>query len=93
MAPTTRHPRDDVEIRKHGANYDFVAGIHLGERAFVVKVESSGKMLHSRISALRDETLLFTTIVLLLAMGLFYLVGGRSFQKARSVVSAPRATL
>ncbi|HMJ96702.1 MAG TPA: EAL domain-containing protein [Thermoleophilaceae bacterium] len=86
-----RWRNDDVETSRSGANYDFLADVHLGKRPFVLKVQASGKVLHSRISALRDETLAFSTIVLLLAMALFYLVGGRSFaRRHRSVVK--RAT-
>ena len=91
-APTTRHHRRRCrDPEGPGRNYDFLADVHLGDRPFVLKVQASGKVLHSRISALRDETLVFSTIVLLLAMALFYLVGGRSFaRRHRSVVK--RAT-
>ena len=65
--------------------------LHLGEPAVRAQGPSSGKVLHSRISALRDETLAFSTIVLLLALAVFYVVGGRSFaRRHRSVVK--RAT-
>jgi diguanylate cyclase (GGDEF)-like protein len=91
---TAAKPRgrgDDVEMRRAGAHYNFLADVHLGERPFVLKVHASGKILNSRISALRDETLVFSTIVLLLAMALFYVLGGRSFaRRHRSVVK--RAT-
>ena len=84
---TARRHRDDVETQRSGSHLDFLADVHLGDRMFVLKVEASGKILDSRISALRDETLTFSTIVLLLAMALFYVVGGRSFaRRHRSVV-------
>jgi diguanylate cyclase (GGDEF)-like protein len=91
VAQKARHRGDDVKTRQAGEDFDFLAEVHLGDRPFVLKVVASGDVLHTRISALRDETLLFSTIVLLLAMGLFYLLGGRSFaRRHRSVVK--RAT-
>jgi diguanylate cyclase (GGDEF)-like protein len=90
-APKPHERADDVETRRSGVHYDFLADVHLGERHFVLKVEASGKVLNSRMSALRDETLAFSTILLLLAMALFYVIGGRSFaRRHRSVVK--RAT-
>ena len=81
----------DVETRTDGNRLDFFAPVMLGTGRFVLEVDTSGKVLNQRISALRDETLVFSTIVLLLAMGLFYVVGGRSFaRRHRSVVK--RAT-
>jgi diguanylate cyclase (GGDEF)-like protein len=86
-----RHHDGGVETRRSGSHLDFLADVQLGDQPFVLKVEASGKVLDSRISALRDETLAFSTVLLLLAMALFYVVGGRSFaRRHRSVVK--RAT-
>ena len=82
---------DEVKARRDGNRFDFLAPVRLGNGRFVLEVAASGKILDSRISALRDETLVFSTVVLLLSMALFYVVGGRSFaRRHRSVVK--RAT-
>lgn len=81
----------DVKTRAEGDRLAFLAPVRLGNAEFVLEVDASGKVLNERISALRDETLTFSTIVLLLAMALFYVVGGRSFaRRHRSAVK--RAT-
>ena len=49
------------------------------------------KLLHWRVSALSNEELIFSVVSLLLAMGLFYVVGGRSLARRHSMV-VKRAT-
>ncbi len=80
-----------VVTREDGPRFDFLAPVDLGGRRYVLEVDADGQVLHSRISALRDETLLFSTVALLLAMAVFYVLGGRTFaRRHRSVVK--RAT-
>jgi diguanylate cyclase (GGDEF)-like protein len=82
----------DVQTREvAGHGFQFVVPIHLGGKPFLLEVDEEGQVLHARISALRDETLVFSIVSLLLGMGLFYLLGGRTLARRHSLV-VKRAT-
>lgn len=81
----------DVETREVGQGFEFVVPIHLGGKPFLLEVDEEGQVLHARISALRDEALVFSIVSLLLGMGLFYLLGGRTLARRHSLV-VKRAT-
>lgn len=81
----------DVETREVGQGFQFVVPIHLGGKHFLLEVDEEGQVLHARISALRDEALVFSIVSLLVGMGLFYLLGGRTLARRHSLV-VKRAT-
>jgi diguanylate cyclase (GGDEF)-like protein len=85
-------PREsEVVTREDGSRFEFLAPVHVAGRRFVLEVDADGQVLHERIAALRDETLIFSTVALLLSMAVFYVLGGRTFaRRHRSVVK--RAT-
>ena len=57
----------------------------------MLQVSEDGKMLHSRVSALRNEELIFSVASLLIGMTLFYALGGRFLARRHSLV-VKRAT-
>jgi diguanylate cyclase (GGDEF)-like protein len=72
-----------------GSRLDFHAPVELGGRSFVLEVNASRSVLNERMAAMRDEALVFSTLALLLALVLFYLVGGRHLaRRHRDVVEA-----
>jgi diguanylate cyclase (GGDEF)-like protein len=81
----------DVETHERGPNFLFVVPIHLGGKRFMLQVSEDGKLLHSRVSALRNEELIFSVVSLLIGMTLFYALGGRFLARRHSLV-VKRAT-
>lgn len=76
-----------TEARRNGGRFEFVVPLALSGERYTVKIEQDGRELNARVAALRNETLIFTTIALLLGMLLFYAIGGRSLaRRHRSVV-------
>ena len=81
----------EPESRKDGAIFQFIVPVDLGGRRYVLQVDQDGRELGAHVAALRDDTLLFSLLALLLGVGLFYALGGRTLaQRHRSVVK--RAT-
>lgn len=81
----------EVETREDGPRFDFLAPVRFGDQRFVLEVEADGQVLRDRISALRNETLVFSMVALLFCMALFYVLGGRTLaRRHRSVLK--RAT-
>jgi diguanylate cyclase (GGDEF)-like protein len=90
-APRVASREVEVETREEGSRFEFLAPLQFGGQRFVLEVDANGQVLRDRISALRDETLLFSTVALLFCMALFYVLGGRTLaRRHRSVVK--RAT-
>ena len=83
-----RRPRyDEVTTRDHGNRLGFLVPVDIAGQRFMLDVEQDGKMLRSRVAALRDETLVFSIFTLLIAVAMFYLLGGRALtRRHRSVV-------
>ena len=50
----------------------------LAGSSYVLEVNQDASALHTQVAALRDKTVIFSTIALIVAMGLFYLVAGRA---------------
>jgi diguanylate cyclase (GGDEF)-like protein len=82
---------DDVETREVGQGFQFVVPIHLDGKRFLLEVNEEGQVLHARVSALRDEALIFSMVSLVIGMGLFYLLGGRTLARRHSL-AVKRAT-
>jgi diguanylate cyclase (GGDEF)-like protein len=81
----------DVETHDVGQGFQFVVPIHLGGKRFQLRVEADGQLLHARVSAMRNEALIFSVVSLLIGMGLFYVVGGRTLARRHRLV-VKRAT-
>jgi diguanylate cyclase (GGDEF)-like protein len=81
----------DVVTREVGEDFQFAVPIHLAGERFTLQVNADGKLLHSRVSALSNEALLFSLGTLLIAIGVFYVVGGRPLARRHSLV-VKRAT-
>ena len=81
----------DVKTSEVGEGFQFAVPIHLGGKRFQLRVEEDGQLLHSRVSALSNEALVFSIVSLLIGIGLFYVLGGRSLARRHSLV-ARRAT-
>ena len=67
-------------MREVGQGFQFIVPIHLGGKLFLLQVDEEGQVLHARVSALRDEALLFSIVSLVVGIGLFYLLGGRGLR-------------
>jgi diguanylate cyclase (GGDEF)-like protein len=81
----------DVTTREVGQGFQFVVPIHLGGERFQLQVDADGSLLHSRVSSLRNEALIFSVVSLLIGIGLFYVLGGRTLARRHSLV-VKRAT-
>jgi diguanylate cyclase (GGDEF)-like protein len=80
-----------VEANQGDSRIEFLAPVRLDGQRFELRVITDGEVIEQRIGAMRDETLAFSGLALLLALGLFYVVGGRALaRRHRSVVE--RAT-
>ena len=91
-APTGAKPDyADVDTRRIGQHFRFTVPINLGGKRFVLQVNEDGKLLHSRVSALSREALVFSIVSLFVGMGLFYVLGGRLLARRHSLV-VKRAT-
>ena len=82
----------DVETHEiRGEDFRFVVPIHLGGDRFLLQVDSEGELLHSRVSALSNEALIFSMISMLAGIALFYMLGGRKLARRHRLV-VKRAT-
>jgi diguanylate cyclase (GGDEF)-like protein len=81
----------ETETGEHGSHFEFIMPVTLDGGRYVLEVDQDGTALHTQVRSLRDRTVLFTTIALLIAMAIFYAVGGRALaRRHRSVLK--RAT-
>jgi diguanylate cyclase (GGDEF)-like protein len=81
----------DVETRQVGGSLEFRVPLQLDGKRFVLAIDEDGKFLHSRVSALSNEAVIFSVVSLLIAMGLFYVLAGRTLVRRHSMV-VKRAT-
>ena len=81
----------EVETQQRGNTFEFTVPIHLGGKPFTLQVREDGKVLHARVSALRNEALIFSAASLVVGMLLFYGLGGRFLARRHSLV-VKRAT-
>jgi len=71
----------EVEEGEHGSHFEFVIPIELAGKPYALEVDEDGSGLHAQVADLRDKTMIFSTIALVIAMGLFYFVGGRALAR------------
>ena len=81
----------DVKTHEIGQGFQFVVPIHLGGQRFQLRVDTDGQLLNARVSALSNQALVFSMVSLLIGIGLFYLLGGRTLARRHSLV-VKRAT-
>ena len=68
----------EAETDEPGAHFEFIVPVTLGGSRYVLEVDQDSSALEAQVAALRDKTVIFSTIALIVAMGLFYLVAGRA---------------
>ena len=68
----------ETETDEPGAHFEFIVPVDLAGSRYVLEVDQDASALQTQVGALRDKTVIFTTIALIVAMGLFYLVAGRA---------------
>jgi diguanylate cyclase (GGDEF)-like protein len=87
--PPARHKGPsvaDVDVREEGKQFEFVVPVHLGGEKFFLRVNEDGELLHTRIAAVSNEALVFSLVSLLVGMGVFYVIGGRTLARRHSLV-------
>ncbi|HUF02376.1 MAG TPA: EAL domain-containing protein [Gaiellaceae bacterium] len=77
----------DVEVREIGQGFEFVVPIHLGGKDFFLQVREDGEVLHGRIGVVSTEAMIFSIGSLLVAIALFYVIGGRTLARRHSLVT------
>jgi diguanylate cyclase (GGDEF)-like protein len=86
----TRPDRNDfagsTRSRRDGDHLDFVVPLVLAGNRFVLHIEQNSDELDAQVRALRNETLTFSMLALLLGMVLFYAIGGRSLARRHRTV-------
>ena len=78
---------EDVEVREVGRRFHFVVPVRLGGKQFFLRVEEDGEVLQGRMGVLSTEATVFSSVAVLLALALFYVVGGRTLARRHSLVS------
>jgi diguanylate cyclase (GGDEF)-like protein len=68
----------ETEAEEGGSRFEFVVPVRLGGERYVMEVDEDANVLDTQVAGLRDKTVLFTAIALILAMTLFYFVAGRA---------------
>jgi len=68
----------EAETDEHQSRFEFIVPVRLAGSSYVLEVNQDSSALHTQVAALRDQTVIFSTIALIVAMGLFYLVAGRA---------------
>ncbi|HMJ02632.1 MAG TPA: bifunctional diguanylate cyclase/phosphodiesterase [Conexibacter sp.] len=80
-----------TQTERSGDRLEFVVPLVLAGDRYALDIKQTTRELDAQVGALRNETLLFSLLALLLGMGLFYVIGGRSLaRRHRTVVQ--RAT-
>jgi diguanylate cyclase (GGDEF)-like protein len=68
----------ETESDDDGSTFEFIVPVKFDGKAYVIEVNQDATALNTQVSALRDKTVIFTSIALAGAMGLFYLIAGRA---------------
>jgi diguanylate cyclase (GGDEF)-like protein len=71
----------EVEAGEHGAHFEFIVPLQLGGQAYALEVDQDGAGMRAQVATLRNKTMVFSTVALLVAVVLFYFVGGRSLAR------------
>jgi diguanylate cyclase (GGDEF)-like protein len=68
----------ETEGEEGGSRFEFIVPVKLDGRRYVLEVNQDASALNTQVAALRNETVIFSTIALIVAMVLFYFVAGRA---------------
>jgi diguanylate cyclase (GGDEF)-like protein len=68
----------ETEGEDGASRFEFVVPVKLDGRRYVLEVNQDASALNTQVAALRDKTVLFSTIALIVALALFYFVAGRA---------------
>ena len=68
----------ETESDEDGSRFEFIVPVELDGSRYVLEVDQDASALNAQVAALRDQTVLFSTVALIVAMGLFYFVAGRA---------------
>jgi diguanylate cyclase (GGDEF)-like protein len=74
----------ETEEEEGSSRFEFIVPVVLDGRHYVLEVSQDSSALDTQVAALRDKTVVFTGIALLLAMTLFYFVAGRALMQRHS---------
>jgi diguanylate cyclase (GGDEF)-like protein len=73
------------EAGENRANFEYVAPLRLGGKRYALETDLDGTELRQELASFRRTTLLLSLAGLLLAVPLFYLLGGRSLNRLHRV--------
>ncbi len=84
-----------AETTRHASHFEFVVPVRLGGANYVLAIDHDASALHTQVTALRNETILFSTAALIAALILFYFLGGRALSRrhGRALKGATRDSL
>ena len=71
----------EAEANEHASHFEFVVPVKLGGSPYVLEVNQDATALHAQVASLRNKTVVFSGVALLVAMALFYFLGGRSLAR------------
>jgi diguanylate cyclase (GGDEF)-like protein len=71
----------ETEGEEGDSRFEFVVPVKLAGEPYVLEVDEDADGLNTQVATLRNKTVLFTSIALFLAMGLFYFVAGRALMR------------
>jgi diguanylate cyclase (GGDEF)-like protein len=77
----------DADTAERSSGLEFVEPVELGGRPYALEIDANADALDEQIAAVRRATAWVSAVGMLLAFGLFYLLGGRSLSRRhRSVM-------
>jgi diguanylate cyclase (GGDEF)-like protein len=68
----------ETEGEEGASRFEFIVPVKLDGRRYVMEVNQDARALNTQVGALRDKTVIFSTIAVIVAMALFYFVAGRA---------------
>jgi diguanylate cyclase (GGDEF)-like protein len=68
----------ETQTDEGASHFEFIVPVTLDRRHYVLDVSQDATALNTQVGALRDKTVIFSTIALIVALGLFYLAAGRA---------------
>ena len=81
----------EAEGEEGASRFEFVVPVKLGGMSYVIEVDQDATALNTQVAALRNKTVIFSAIALIMAMALFYFIAGRALVrrhgKARRVAT------